>query len=79
MLRVASHRAQRNAQIQAMIEDILVANGTCRRIWAEQHAVVEHLEATATADGCPATVARTFGSPAMSSSPPNSRACALSS
>lgn len=42
MLRVASHRAPRNAEIQALIADILAANGTCRRIWAEQHAVVEH-------------------------------------
>ncbi|MGW1072833.1 helix-turn-helix transcriptional regulator [Streptomyces sp. NPDC002537] len=42
MLRLASHRAPRNALIQALIEDVLAANGTCRRIWAEQHAVVDH-------------------------------------
>ncbi|MEV8476880.1 helix-turn-helix transcriptional regulator [Streptomyces sp. NPDC051173] len=42
MLRVASHRDPRDARIRSLIEDILATNGTCRRIWAEQHAVVEH-------------------------------------
>ncbi|RLU81547.1 transcriptional regulator [Streptomyces griseocarneus] len=42
MLRLAGHRAPRDARIQALVQDVLAANGTCRRIWAEQHAVVEH-------------------------------------
>ncbi|MEV4507152.1 MmyB family transcriptional regulator [Streptomyces klenkii] len=42
MLRLAGHRAPKNAEIRALIDEILDTNGTCRRIWAEQHAVVEH-------------------------------------
>ncbi|MFC5720523.1 helix-turn-helix transcriptional regulator [Streptomyces gamaensis] len=43
MLRVASHRAPRNTEIRAIVQDVLTAeDGICRRIWADQHDVVDH-------------------------------------
>jgi transcriptional regulator with XRE-family HTH domain len=42
MLRVATHHDPGNAQLRALVADILAADADCRRIWAEESDVVEH-------------------------------------
>lgn len=42
MLRLANNRDPGNSPVRSLTRDILAANADCRRIWAEDHDVVEH-------------------------------------
>ncbi|GHF43844.1 transcriptional regulator [Streptomyces mashuensis] len=42
MLRVAANSDPGNAELRALVAEILDADADCRRIWAEEHDVVEH-------------------------------------
>ncbi|MEU5424101.1 helix-turn-helix transcriptional regulator [Streptomyces olivoreticuli] len=42
MLRVAANSDPSNEQLRGLVKDILAADADCRRIWAEEHDVVEH-------------------------------------
>ncbi|MEV8473925.1 helix-turn-helix transcriptional regulator [Streptomyces sp. NPDC051173] len=42
MLRVAANSDPADAELRGLVEDILDADADCRRIWAEEHDVVEH-------------------------------------
>ncbi|MFE5870121.1 helix-turn-helix transcriptional regulator [Streptomyces roseifaciens] len=42
MLRVAANSNPDNAELRTLVRDILDADADCRRIWSEEHDVVEH-------------------------------------
>ncbi|MFI1970012.1 helix-turn-helix transcriptional regulator [Streptomyces cinnamoneus] len=42
MLRVATNSDPANDELRALLQEILEADADCRRIWAEEHDVVEH-------------------------------------
>ncbi|MEU8552265.1 helix-turn-helix transcriptional regulator [Streptomyces roseoverticillatus] len=42
MLRVAANSDPANTELRTLVRDILDADADCRRIWAEEHDVVEH-------------------------------------
>ncbi|MFF4227027.1 helix-turn-helix transcriptional regulator [Streptomyces abikoensis] len=42
MLRVAANSNPGNAELRALVQEILDSDADCRRIWAEEHDVVEH-------------------------------------
>ncbi|MFI9721055.1 helix-turn-helix domain-containing protein [Streptomyces sp. NPDC052396] len=42
MLRVAANSDPENAELRALVREILDADADCRRIWSEEHDVVEH-------------------------------------
>ncbi|MFD0383233.1 hypothetical protein ACFQ2B_15245 [Streptomyces stramineus] len=42
MLRVAANSAPADTELRALVREILDADADCRRIWAQEHDVVEH-------------------------------------
>ncbi|MFP3989328.1 helix-turn-helix domain-containing protein [Streptomyces sp. E11-3] len=43
MLRLANNRDPGNSPVRSLTRDILATDADCRRIWAEDHDVIEHL------------------------------------